>query len=360
MEQKIIDAHMHITQWVNHEEISVFDSVRQYQEDNRIACVDNMCCSNLGDLWAGYEMDQSILGAIAKLDNPTVFAHGCLYLPRDHSQIAQYRFKDQLEELMEIGLDGVKICEFKPDAFKLYRIDDWMREYEEYIDACWENKVHMCWHVADPPTCWDGSQVSEYFRKVGWFYGDGAHLSYDEFIAMTYRLLDRHPDLNVMLAHAFFKSQEPDEVEALLNKYPNVTIDLAPGSEMFDGFRTHYEKWHRLFRVYSDRFLYATDATMTTSRNRMGRVSESVLKFLNSGEVFVFGGGGGPEVHGIDLEQEHLDRVLYQNHERTVGKKPREINKKALKKYIDRYLPLMPDSRNKQMTQAYYRKNLLD
>ena len=81
---------------------------------------------------------------------------------------------------------------------------------------------------------WDGIVV-DYARKVGWFYGDGTYPSYDDFINMTYRLLDAHPNLNVMLAHMFFKSFQPDEVEALLQKYPHVTIDLAPGWGMMDG-----------------------------------------------------------------------------------------------------------------------------
>ena len=62
---------------------------------------------------------------------------------------------------------------------------------------------------------------------------------------------------------------------------------------------------------------------------------------------------------GIMLEQEHLDNILYKNHERIVGKKPREINKTALKRYIDRYLPYVPESRNTQLTLEYYRKNII-
>ena len=356
MANKIIDAHMHITQWYGQDGRTVFDSIARYQDVNGIVAVDNMCCSNNGNLWSGYEMDQPIIGAIAKLENPTVFTHGCVYIPEDRSQISHYHFKDQLEELMELGLDGVKICDFKPDAYKLLGTAELMEEYEEYIACCERYGVHMCWHVADPRENWDPDKVSDYARRVGWFYGDGTHPSYDDFINMTYRLLDAHPNLNVMLAHMFFKSFEPDEVEALLQKYPHVTIDLAPGWGMMDGFRTHYDKWYRLFRDYSDRFLYATDATMSVG-TRVDTLAQAVLRFLTTDDVFE--SPGNHETHGIALEQEHLDRILYQNHERLVGEKPKEINKSALKKYIDRYLPLMRDSRNKQMIEEYYRKNLI-
>ena len=59
------------------------------------------------------------------------------------------------------------------------------------------------------------------------------------------------------------------------------------------------------------------------------------------------------------LEQGHLENILHKNHENAVGCTPRPIHRPALKKYIERYLPLMPDSRNRQMTESYYRKQLL-
>ena len=199
--------------------------------------------------------------------------------------------------------------------------------------------------------------VSEAFKKRGWFYGDGTYPSYDKLIAYAYELLDRHPNLHVLLAHAFFKSFDPDEVIALLEKYPNVNIDLAPGWEMFDGFRMYYEKWYHIFRTYSTRFVYATDGDMQSSGAHVNSKVEKVLRFLQTGDTFDV-----PAEHtaqGLQLEQDKLEDILHKNHAKAVGEKPREINKQALKKYIERYLPLMPDTKNRQMTEIYYRKNLL-
>jgi len=353
---KMIDGHMHIPQWVRSDGKSIFEVINDYCETNNIAYVDNMCCSNNNNLWGGYEADQSILGAIAKLENPRVFSHGCLYIPQDVSLTKQYRFKDQMEELMELGLDGVKICDFKPDAYVKLSVEARLEEYDEYMSHCEKYNVHMCWHVADPDFFWDESKVSENIKKAGWFYGDSKFPTYEKLIAYTYEMIEKHPKLHVQLAHAFFKSNEPDEIDAMLDKYPNVTIDLAPGGEMFDGFKAHYDKWHSIFRKHSDRFIYATDGTVTVSPERLNMLSDRVLTFLATDEEKELG------VHtvcGIKLEQEHLDNILYKNHDRTVGFTPRQINKAALKKYIERYLPLMADTRNKQLTEEYYRKNLL-
>ena len=357
MKRKIIDSHMHLAQWERSECKGIFENLRDYQEQNGIVAVDNMCCTNNGDLWAKYEADQTILGAIAKLENPNVFTHGCLFLPKGYKSFEGYDFKDQLDELMELGLDGVKICDFKPDAYKLFNIDAHLEEYDEYIGYCEKNNVHMCWHVADPEPFWDPNGVTETAKRQGWFYADGTYPSFEKLIDMTYTFLDAHPNLNVLLAHMFFKSFDPDEVVALLEKYPNVCLDMAPGWEMFAGFKEHYEKWSQIFRKYSTRFLYATDMTLARDIEHLSTSAQLVVKFLETDDKFEV--RGGYFTRGIKLEDEYLDNILYKNHERILGEKPREINRAALKKYIQKYLPLIPDSRNRQLTEEYYRKNLI-
>ena len=353
----MIDGHMHIAQWENEQNGSVFENIRKYQEDNHIIAVDNMCCSNNGNLWQGFEADQSILGAISKLENDTVFTHGCLYIPENPALRPAFTFRDQLDELMELGLDGIKICDFKPDAYKLFRVEEHLEEYDDFIGYCEKYDVHMCWHIADPEYFWDPDKTPEDSRKCGWFYGDDSYATFERLINLTYVFLDHHPRLHVMLAHMFFKSYQPDEIISLLERYPNAAIDFAPGWGMFLGFRAHHEKWRQIFRKYSDRFLYATDCTLPASLTALRQSAQDVLRFLQTEDEFENSNKG--LTRGVGLEQEHLENILYKNHERIVGKKPREINRAALKKYIERYLPLIPASKNTQRTEEYYRKYLL-
>ena len=359
MALKTIDAHMHITQWISLDNVPLFDCIKQYQELNNIIAVDNMTCSTSNNpLWKGYELDQTILGAICKLENPNVFLHGSLYIPTDPSLVKKHDFKEQLDQMIALGVDGVKICDFKPDAYKLFSVEKLLDEYEEYISCCEEKGVHMCWHVADPETNWNPNLVSDRVRELGWFYGDGTFPKFDELIDMTYGFLDRHPNLNVTLAHAFFKSFNPDEMEALLNKYPNVTIDFALGWEMLKGFYAHYDKWYRIFREYSDRFMFATDGTINTSVNYVSGIAKLLLDFLTTDKIIEE-----PKrniiTKGMNLEKEHLDNMLYKNHQRVVGKTPKPINKEVLKQFIDKFLPLMEETNNKQMLKKYYNEKLI-
>ena len=346
--RKIIDSHMHLVWWKKDGCDSIFESLRKYQEQNGIVAVDNMCCSSNGDLWSGFEADQSILGAIVKLENSSVFTHGCLYLPKDHRDFSKFNFKDQLDELMELGLDGIKICDFKPDAYRLFHVGEHLEEYDEFIGYCEKNNVHMCWHVADPKYFWESGDA---------IYGDGSYPTYGELMDMTFSLVDAHPKLNLLLAHMFFKYHEPEEAVRVLEKYPNVCFDMAPGWGMFAGYKARHDEWSRFFRKYSERILFGTDVSFTRAPGTMTVSTGPMVRFLETDDEF----NTRYEIptRGIKLEGEHLDNILYKNHERTVGKRPKEINKKALKRYIDRYLPFVPDTENRRLIEEYYRKNLI-
>lgn len=353
---KRIDAHMHITQLQLADGRSVFDALRQYQRENEIESVDIMCCSNQGNLWKSYEPDQAIVAAITKMEVPSTYIHGCMYIP-DGELPEEFNFVSQLEELRAIGFDGVKSCEYKPDSYKLHHMDKRGEEFEAYFTWCEKNSFPVCMHVADPDTFWDASRTPQFAINSGWFYGDGTFPTYDSLYEQTYAILERHPNMHLMLAHAFFLSNHPEKIRALFRKYPRVTIDLAPGWEMFDGFRLYHDQWSEIFRTYSDRILYATDATISAKSEYANRIAENVHRFLTDDSVFEV--PCNYTAWGIALEEEHAEKILYSNIKRIVGNSPREIDRHLLRDYIRKYLPLLPDSRNKCIIEEYYHKNLL-
>ncbi len=355
---KRIDAHMHICQWVGKGEQDMFDALRQYQRENEIEAVDLMSCTNQGDLWDGYEADQNIISAIVKMEVPGTYIHGCMFIPKydgDARIAPQFDFVEQLEELRAIGFDGIKFCEFKPDSYVLHHMDEREEAFEKYFDWCEREQFPMCWHIADPDEFWDWERVPEWAKKANWWYGDGGYPTWESLMEKTHGILERHPNMHVMLAHAFFHSKEPQKVVELFRKYPRLTLDLAPGWEMFEGFRAHYEEWSDIFRTYSDRILYATDATMSSGTEYCGMLAERVHRFLTTDEEFDVPGNN--RAHGIKLEEKFAERILCSNAKRIVGEKPKELDRKLLGEYIKKYLPLLPDTRNRAMIEGYYRRN---
>ncbi|MBR3998727.1 MAG: hypothetical protein IKI93_10345, partial [Clostridia bacterium] len=95
-------------------------------------------------------------------------------------------------------------------------------------------------------------------------------------------------------------------------------IDLAPGGEMFDGFRIYHVQWCRIFRKYSNRFMFATDVSTSQPTEYMTNLSEKVLRFLQTEDEFAFSAAN--TAHGIGLEKEHLENILWQHRTKRVEK----------------------------------------
>ncbi len=354
-----LDAHMHITQWyANNGERSI-DVLDKYCKSAGLDGADIMCCSNNRDLWDGYEADQCILAAITKNELPNTYIHGCMMLPnlvKSGDVPEAFDFKYQLDMLMSMGFDGIKCCEFKPDSFKINEMAKNMEEFEVYFDHCEKKDIPMCWHVADPEEFWDVNLAPKFAVEAGWVYCDGSFPSYDELYGITYGILDRHPNLRVMLAHAFFLSEYPEKMVALLEKYPNVTIDLSPGWEMFKGYKNHYDEWYNIFRKYSDRFHFATDADMFFGDGEALHLASNVLRYLETTDEYIT-----PCDHftrGIALEREHLDKILVGNTKRLLGNTPKALDRAVLKEYAKTFMPYIPESKNKTEIEKYLKKNI--
>ncbi len=353
---KKIDGHMHVARWNVGEETAV-DVLQRYKKENNLTAVDIMCCSNRGKLWDGYQDDQCILAAMTKFEDPSTYIHGCMIIPEETENVPEeYTFPYQLEMLRSMGFDGIKNCEYKPDSYKLHRVDDRDESYEAYFAFCEKKGIPMCWHVADPDTFWDANLVAEWAVKAGYFYGDGTYPTYEKLYEKSLAILDRHPNLTVMLAHAYFWSNEPDKVRALFDKYPNVLLDMAPGWEMFDGYRTHYEDWYRIFRQYSDRIVFATDACMDSGSDYSGRLADNVSRFLTTTDAFET--PGNHQAHGIALEDEHLAKIFHGNVHRLLGDAPKPLDRNVLREYIRTYLPALPESVNTAGIKAWVKRHL--
>ncbi len=352
-----IDAHMHISQWYTPDGKVSFDVLGDYYNKMKIDNVDIMSCTNNADLWTGYEADQSIIAAIAKNEYPQTFIHGCMLLPsmvKEGTIPEAFDFKYQLQMLMSMGFDGIKFCEFKPDSFKVNDMAKRLDDFEAYFTYCEEKDIPMCWHIADPETFWDADKVPDFAKENGWFYGNGTFPTYQELYRLTYGILDRHPKLRVMLAHAFFLSDYPEQMTALLDKYPNVTIDMAPGWEMFSGFKNHYDEWYHIFRKYSDRFLFATDADMTYGYPEASNLAKNVLRYLETADEFVT--PGNHLTKGIVLEEKDLEKILSGNCHTILGNAPKELDRAVFKEYCKTFMPYIPDSVNKTEIEKYLKK----
>ena len=255
-------------------------------------------------------------------------------------------FADYVSILLNMGVDGIKMIEGKPQIRQQLPIPDFDAPvYEPYWAKLSATQTPLIFHVNDPEEFWDETRVPDWARERGWFYGDGTYINNEDQYRQVLNVLDRHPTLKIIFAHFFFLSAQLERLSGYLDCYPNMHVDLTPGIEMYFNFAANLDKTRDFFIQYQDRILYGTDiGARALLADRDGGIEEEeslarvevVRGFLeNDGAFqlkhkgFLFGGSEAV-FHGIDLPDTVLDKIYYQNFERLVGERPRELNPEAI------------------------------
>ena len=230
--EKVIDGHLHIEGIYNKDGVHFLKGFDEYRNTKGIKRL------NIAALPSGKrDVANNILCAFYKIVNPQDFAHGGLTFKEypvnpnakdDMSPLTQYK------ELMEIGFDGIKLLEGKPQVHKQIGIPLCHEYFDEFYGALEKDGTHLLFHVNDPEEFWDPDKAGEEIKKLGWFYGDGTYASNEEVYRQIYAILDKHPNLNVTFAHFFFYSNYPEKlVELFENKLPALLYIIIVFSLLF-------------------------------------------------------------------------------------------------------------------------------
>ena len=300
----------------------------------------------------------NIVCALYKVAFPKTYAHGCLYYPVRpfEKEIESFDPLTQYKELMEIGFDGIKMLEGKPECYQRSKVPLDNEYYESYFTQIEKDKTHILTHINDPAYFWDETKVSQDAKDKGWFYGNGDYLSNLEMYAQMDRLLKKHPNLNMTLAHFYFRSQNPEILEEMFKKYPNLAIDITPGGEMYLDFNKNTEYFHNFFEKYSEKILFGTDGDFPRGYEAMKWLVDRIYRFLKTDEIV--NSFEGVSIKGIKIGDKHIENIFSNNFIRRVGVSPREINKKALKKYTEKYLPYVKNKEEYEMLSSLINKML--
>ena len=252
-------------------------------------------------------------------------------------------FAASLDFLSAAGCDGIKMIEGKPDMRKMLPIPPFDSEaFAPFWEKMAQTQVPLLFHVNDPEEFWDANRVPEWAVQRGWFYGDGTFINNESQYAEIFNLLAKNPALKVIFAHFFFLSAQRSRLADLLDRYPNVTIDLTPGIEMYQNFSAAIEETRDFFLKYQERILFGTDIgarALLTSPQTDIQLSESrervtlIRNFLeNPGEFtlhpnggFLFGNLQTP-FHGLGLPEPVLQKIYWRNFEKVVAPSPRPLN----------------------------------
>lgn len=150
-----------------------------------------------------------------------------------------------------------------PDQ-KLLAVDD------PWLDPIWKTAgelgMPVVIHTGDPKAFWRPvDEKNERFEELSahprWSnYGDPELPSFDTLLAQLMRVVEKHPKTTFVSVHFGNNAEDPDWVGKMLDKYPNLNIDIA--ARLPEIGRHEAKNIHDLFVRHADRILFATDMGM--------------------------------------------------------------------------------------------------
>jgi hypothetical protein len=274
-------------------------------------------------------------------------------------------FAKYVDSLMEMGCDGIKMIEGKPEIRKMLPIPAFdSPAYAPYWEKMEAMGLPIIFHVNDPEEFWDAERVPNWAKEQGWFYGDGSFINNEEQYDQVLNVLRRHPGLKVVFAHFFFLSYQLDRLADYLDEFPFMHVDLTPGIEMYHHFAQRPDAARDFFLKYQDRILFGTDIGAKAllamsgegieaeeSRLRIDLVRSFLEKDgafrLDTEKVNLFGKFEG-NFQGLNLPESALTKIYHQNFEKLAGTQPQAVNSEAVIEECFRLSGLIPMMGSKQ------------
>ncbi|MCL2478137.1 MAG: amidohydrolase [Treponema sp.] len=328
---EITDAHVHPFGGAGLEKF--FAAAKDFIDDVQVKGVNLLCINNSRFGSPGTDL----LALALKLHDPrftaySAFGYWMNTIGHDSSGLLS-----QLETYMAAGFDGLKMLEGKPTERSISGIPLDDPRYDRAFDLLEKTGLHVLSHVNDPEEFWDREKCPKWANEgKGGYWDASKFLSKEQHYRENENMLARHPKINITFAHAYFLSNFPDRMTALLDRFPNVTVDLTPGIEMYDGFTRQHKRWQEIFNEYQDRFLFGTDnavnplgkSPITHDGSSRYKV-ENIARFLTTSDEFE---AWGYSLKGLGLPKEVSAKILSGNYLRLRGQ-PRPVNRDAAISY---------------------------
>lgn len=271
---------------------------------------------------------QNALGILFKCLDPSYYAFGGL-----HYRFS-YDFAAEAQRLYELGFDGIKMIENKPTERKRlgYAQDD--PRYEGLYTRAEELGIPFLIHVNDPREFWDPELAPEWAVAAGYAYLDGSFVSYEQILEETIHMLEQHPGLRACMAHFLFLSDDRERLRELMERFPNLYLDITAGTEMYYAFSEEPEAWKQFFLDYSNRILFGTDNCnrMDEEEKRIGdAINDLERRFLTEAGCFPL---WDREIQGMGLPESVCRKIVAENFRNFTSRKPRPVDKDRALDYL--------------------------
>lgn len=214
---------------------------------------------------------------------------------------------------------------------KLVMIDD--PRFDTLFNYLEKNNIPVVGHLGEPRNCWlpvekmtvkgDMSYFTQY--PVYHMYLHPELPSYEAQIMARDNRLAKHPKLTFVGAHLGSLEWNVDSLAARLDRFPNMTVDMAARIVHLQvQARDNWQKVHDFLVKYNERLLYATDlfidekADPADARQSAHETWMSDWKFFTSDEKMTSTQFSG-SFTSMKLPKEVIDNIYYKNASRWLG-----------------------------------------
>lgn len=281
---------------------------------------------------------QNILNLFYKTQIPLSYAFASLEYNLDGKDTAD-KLRAQAKRYYDMGFDGIKMIEGKPNYLKKLKIPLNSDTYYDFYDFCQENQFPILMHQADPKASWDISSASPQAIAEGWVF-DSSFASKEEIHNQVFFIMKKFPKLKMCLAHMGFFCDNIELFKRFLGEYENTMLDLTPGGEQFYLMQQNPNEWKKVLVQYEDRIMYGSDSYnfpedwdeclwAWSERHRI------IWDFLETDKVANHYAG---EIKGIKLPESTVRKMYYDNAIKYLGD-PRKVNFDFLRNDIKKFMP---------------------
>lgn len=240
---------------------------------------------------------------------------------------------DYLKKSFDSGAVAVKVwknigMELKDTKGNFVMIDN--PRFDSIFDFIEKNNITLLTHQGEPKNCWlplDKMTVNgdrNYFKENPQYhmYLHPEYPSYDDQINARDRMVAKHPNLRIVSVHLASLEWDVDELAKRLDKFPNLSVDIAARIEhLMYAAQTDWQKIHDFCIKYQDRLLYGTDHVEQESNtaNMATTVHNKWIedwKFLVTNDDLT--NSDKMKYKGLRLPKEVVDKIYAKNAERMI------------------------------------------